>query len=235
MLDATLQELRLTPERVQALCVAQVRKGSCGRRGLPDWLVAQMHADYQRGLSTHRLAKKYGRSAQSLWEVFRKRRLVMRPDPKAKSGARIVWRGCIWTPNTKGAWRPTTGDRARLLHREMWQAASGRKIPAGWQVSFRNGNFDDVRPANLFCAPAADVTRHHARRRWPSARLSEAQRLTRRRRLGLERYYRLKAQFQTRGLRCDGKPWRRRPKAEVDVALARVDLNAAWRKFREAA
>ena len=224
----------------ELLEVGKVRKGSCGRRGLPQWFIQDMWDDYQALGSTHKVARKYGRTAQSIWDTFRNRRLKMKPGPKAISRThpriRFDGRDYFWITrrdagHTHSYFRCSTRGR-EPLHRAMWIKLHG-PIPAGLQVSLRNGNFRDVRPENLFCGTPAEITRHHfARLRPDIASLSAEEQVLRRRRVALANYYRKKKKFQAQGLRCDGKPRSRRRLPEVDVNLAEQDLAAAWSKFR---
>jgi len=233
--NTALLQIGLSPEQVRRACAAQVKKGSCGRRGLPGWLVAQMHAAYLRLGSTWKVARLYGRSAQSIQELFAKRGLDRRPDSRQRRGATRTFGGLVFTRGNMG-WRGTQGDRP-LLHHLIWTKHFG-PVPAGCQVSFRNGDFEDVRPENLFCATPAEVSRHHLQRRYPeTAGLTAEQRITRRRQIGLARYYRLKKKFKAEGLRCDGKTLARSRQTvpPAVVAIAGRDLAKAWEEFRQAA
>ena len=151
--------------------VGRVQKGSCGRRGLPSWFVADMYDDYKFLGSTYKVARKYGRTAQSVWELFHSHRLAMKPEPRAiaRGRKRVTFDGrdYIWTTRHDGGhthsfFRCSKRDqREQSLQRAMWVKLHG-PIPPGWQVSFLNGKSDDVRPDNLFCGTPAEVTQFFA-------------------------------------------------------------------------
>jgi hypothetical protein len=177
----------------------------CGRRGLPDEWVKAMYAHYCRCGSVRATARRFGRSPQALDEIFRRR--GMEVEPRNLHG-RILFGGVAWTPGKHG-YRPTTGDRGRLLHHAMWEAFTGRKVPAGCRVSFRNGNTSDFRRSNLVMGTAAEITRLHYARRFPRlARMSETDRRAFWKAHQLRRYHERAKAFKRQGLRCDGRPLR---------------------------
>jgi hypothetical protein len=96
--------------------VGRVQKGSCGRRGLPSWFVEDMYEDYQFLGSTYKVARKYGRTAQSVWDTFANRRLAMRPDSRKRRGKTRTFDGMVFTRSNKMGWRATSGDRPTLKH-----------------------------------------------------------------------------------------------------------------------
>jgi hypothetical protein len=178
-----------------------------GRRGLPAEFVERMYSDYQRSGSVRATAHRFGRSQQAVWEMFRRRGLAI--EPKRFHG-RIIFAGLAWTPGNNGKYRPTTGDRTRSLHHEIWKAHTGRKIPKGYQVTFKNGDCSDFRFSNLAIGTPAEVTRLHYARKYPDrARLTPAELRTWWRAYQLRRYHKRAKQFIDRGLRCDGKRLRR--------------------------
>jgi hypothetical protein len=181
-------------------------KVKCGRRGLPkDW-VERMYAFYRRCGSVRATARHFGRSPQALDEIFARRR--MRVEPK-NFHARILFRGLAWTPGKHG-YRPTTGDRSRLLHHEMWEAFTGRKLPRGCRVTFKNGDTSDFRRINLVMGTAAEVTLLHYARRFPQrARMTATERREFWKAHQLKRYHNRARAFIRAGLRSNGKRPRR--------------------------
>lgn len=233
--NVALLKVGLTVEQVRAQWVP--KKGSCGRRGLPRHVVNAMHQDYQRLGSIAKVANLYGRSPQATWELFRQHQLPMNPGSKARRRPGIVFQGQLYTPSKCG-FHGTTGRR-RLLHHVIWESKHG-PIPPGWQVSFLNGKFSDVRLENLFCATRAEVTRHHFRRLHPElAKLSPTERHQRRKQISLAFYYRRRANFWKAGLRCDGKPLRQvaavKPAKPTISRVRPGTVESMWREFRNAA
>lgn len=146
----------LTPEEVRRASARAVRKGSCGRGGLPGYVIAAMYADYQRGLSLAQVGHAYGRTRQSIYDTFKSHGLPCRPR---RFKDKIVYAGRSYTPGKDDYFRLTFGDRHHL-HRRMWEDVYG-PVPDGHQVYFRNGDNADCRLANLDCAPIEEVTRYH--------------------------------------------------------------------------
>jgi hypothetical protein len=211
----------LSPTTVRRLMVKMIPKSSCGRRGLPDYAVNAMYSDYQSGLSTHALAGLYGRTAQSIWEMFRKRGLLMRSK---KGGPKILFNGKTFCPGKGGVFRCTT-DKRDLLHHRIWEAHNGA-IPKGFQVSFKDGDHSNISLTNLFCARPADVTLFHYRRRFPDrAELTPGQRRAMWRTYNRLLKRRKAVIWKKRGLRSDGKPLARRSRAQGG--------NAAWRRLSD--
>lgn len=179
-------------------------KKNVGRRGLPQSIVTRMYFDYLRLGSLQKVGRLYNRSRQAVWGLFSAHHLPMNAR---NFHGRIIFAGEAWTPAKGGYYRPTTGDRTRRLHRVIWEKRTGRKVPDGWQVSFKNGDESDIRFANLICLPIEEVSLFHYRRRFPDrARFSREER-----REFWKAHYRELARkkakaFKRRGLRCDGKP-----------------------------
>ena len=182
------------------------RKGSFGRRGVPVVLVQAMYSEYRGGLSKHKMAPKWGRSAQAIGEIFRNHGLKLR---RRKFRQKVNYGGLVYTPDKDAQLRCTTLDRHRLSHR-IWHDRTGRKVPAGWQVSFRDGNVRNFTQANLVCAPESEITRMHQRRLHPaSSLLTPRQYLLHRRKNNLARYYRNKLKWSKLGLTTQGKVYKR--------------------------
>ena len=152
------------PEPLRATA-ALMRKGGCGRRGLPSDIVATMYRDYQRLGSLAKVARVYRRTRQAMYDIFRRARLPLNPR---NSHARIFWQGRYWTPGKGGYYRETIARNPPiLLHHAIWEKRTGRKIPKGWQVTFKNGDASDFTSGNLVCLPIDQVPKLHHARRYP--------------------------------------------------------------------
>lgn len=134
------------------------RRGRWGCKGMPEHVVKAMYAEYQAGKSCSDLAEIFGGTRQSVYEVFKVRRLKLRSRGENLQTKIAKYGGRSWTMH-KGYFRATTGDR-RPLHQQMWEDANG-PIPPGWSVSFRDANPHSLFLENFFCAPKAEVTRFH--------------------------------------------------------------------------
>jgi hypothetical protein len=149
----------LTPEETRRAMVRQVRKRSCGRRGLPAYAVKLMYEDYLRLGSLSKVGKLHSRSRQVMYEIFTAHGLELN---KRTFQPKIAYNGRNYTPGKDGYFRATEGDRIQL-HHAMWQDANG-PIPEGHQVTFKNADHNDCRLENLACMPIRAVTLyHHAR------------------------------------------------------------------------
>jgi hypothetical protein len=149
----------LTREETKRAMARQVKKGSCGRGGLPDYVIATMFADYQQLSSLSKVGKLYGRSRQVMWEIFSSRNLPLNPRVfKSKT----EYNGRSYTPSKDSYLRCTSGDRHQL-HHQIWEDNFG-PVPPGHQVTFLNANKRDFRLDNLACLPTAEVTLLHHRR-----------------------------------------------------------------------
>ncbi len=259
-MSTPLEKIGLSPERARVAAALLGKSPHHGRRGMPAEAVQRMYFEYQRLGSTYKVAKLFGRSAQAIWEILRRRGFALKPNSKKRRGATRTWKGRVFT-RSKFGWRETSGER-ELLHHLIWNETHG-PIPEGHQVSFRNGDFEDLEPENLFCATAAEVTRHHLRRHYPHLKRSPEAQRARRKKLQLASYYRKRKAFWAQGLRSDGKPLTRQlerrgmfaqpdyfpplPPAPESKApetapapaaewhrLAAEDLSAAYRAFRAA-
>lgn len=174
--QAATAKIELAPERVRALLAATVpltpqqtrialarhtraaRRGSWGRKGMPEHVWRAMYQEYCAGKSLAEVAVIFGGTRQSVYDIFKVRRLALRPIyPRVLE--RIVYRGRAYTSGKKGYYRATEGDR-QPLHHAIWENEVG-PIPEGWQVYFKDADCANVRPDNLACAPIADVTRYH--------------------------------------------------------------------------
>lgn len=159
---AVLSKIGLSPERVRALATAHVPlspeevrraairatpKMAYGRAGLPPSAVAQMLADYQRLGSCAKVAALYGRTRQAMFDIFKAHGCQLH----AKTFKRkLHYAGVDYTFSTSDRhryWRATKGDR-HPLHRRIWLEA-GNTIPAGHELTFRDGNPDNCQISNL--------------------------------------------------------------------------------------
>ena len=142
------------------------RAGKWGRRGMPEHVWRAMYAEYCTGKSLSEVAAVFGGTRQSVYDVFRVRKLELRPQYQRLLD-KIVYRDAAgrdraYTSGKSGYYRATEGDR-KPLHHQIWEDAHG-PIPEGWQVTFRNADCADLRPDNIDCQPIAEVTRFHWRR-----------------------------------------------------------------------
>lgn len=209
---------------VQRTAARLTPKGSCGRRGLPDPAVATMYRDYLRLRSLSQVARLYGRTRQSMWSTFRDRGL---PLIARNFQPGILWRGVRYTPHKGGYYRGPAPAREKL-HYRIYQDTTGRAIPPGWQVTFRDGDQNNFKPSNLLCLPIGEVARFHYRRRYPDrAHLTREQLHEKWKAHYRARYHKRAAQFKVRGLRCDGKPMAKKKARRLTSG------NAAWRALSD--
>lgn len=186
--------------------VAKSLKGRQGRRGLPENIVAAMYQDYLALHSLTKVGEKYGRTRQAVYDLFHARGLKL----YAKNWLpRIEHGGRVFTPGKNGYYRATTGDREPLHHR-LWLDA-GNTIPAGWQVSFKDGDHTNLALENLFCDSLIGVTIYH-QRRLSSRKFFTAEELRQARcRNAKNSYQRCRLKFLARGLTTTGKVRARKP------------------------
>lgn len=153
-----------TPEEARrglARLTRKARVGTWGRNGMPEHVWRAMYAEYCTGKSCAEVAAIFGGTRQSVHEVFKVRRLKLRPR-HPQLHAKILFLGVAYTPGKGGYYRATGGDRGPLHHR-MWEHFHG-PIPPGWQVTFKNADHTDLRIENMACLPIAEVTRLHQTR-----------------------------------------------------------------------
>ena len=108
-----------------------------------------------------------------MWQIFSSHGLQMN---SRNLQPRVIYRGRFYTPGKNGYYRDTVeieGKREPLHHR-IWQDLTGRKIPDGWQVFFKDGDCSNFSRSNLGCLPVMEVTQ------WHSARLRKTMRWTNR-------------------------------------------------------
>ena len=203
------REKVILSEQARRVAIKHMRRNGCGRRGLPKEVVATMHADYRRLQSLAKVAKIYNRTRQSVWDLFRRHKL---PLASRNFHARILFDGKYWTPGKGGYYRETTKRFCpQKLHHAIWEKRTGRKVPKGWRVSFRDGDNTNFQSSNLICLPIQEITLFHYRRRF---RERAAWNKEERREFWKAHYRDLAARkaaaFVSRGLRTDGLPRRRK-------------------------
>jgi len=194
-------------------------KGRIGRKGTPRHVLDAMYAEYQAGSSLADVGRVWGRTRQSIYEVFTRAGLPMRAK---KLKEKIVWHGENFSPNRNGYYESTVRDGI-LLHHLIYEGRTGRKIPEGWQVGFIDGDKANFAATNLICLPIREMSLFHQRRLHPSARLPEPERIARRLKMQRESAARRAAAFVAQGLRTDGRE------------RTRHDGNRAWRALRDRA
>lgn len=161
-LDATSTEemelLRLddfNPERARRAAARHMKKGACGRRGLPKDIVRQMHRDYLRLGSLSKVARIYKRSRQSMWSLFTTHGLALN---ERKMNAMVRFGGRTFTPDQNGHYRESgVRDTPIYLHRLIWETKHGRKIPDGWECGFKDGDSSNLSPKNMASIPSQQV------------------------------------------------------------------------------
>jgi hypothetical protein len=221
-MNAVLSNLGLDRDRVARFTGVAI-KGRIGRKGTPPHVLAVMYSDYHAGKSLSEVARAWKRTRQSIYCIFVRAGLALRARNLQRQ---ITYQGRLFTPGKSGYYRATTGDRVPL-HYLIWQAQTGRAIPNGWQVGFKDADKTNFTAQNLFCAPGGEVALYHQRRLHPSARLPEQARIERRKQVQLIGYYKRKADFRMRGLRCDG----RRMKPKLDPSQPG---NLEWQSLSDA-
>ncbi|HUS37324.1 MAG TPA: HNH endonuclease signature motif containing protein [Verrucomicrobiae bacterium] len=125
-----------------------IKKGECmGRAGLPAAFVDRLYKSYCKGYSLQAIGKRVGRSRQTIFETFKRRGFKLRPNSKALKKPDITYNGSEFSPTKGGYLRETKGER-RLLHWVVWEEFNG-PIPAGHQITFKDGNNRNFSISNL--------------------------------------------------------------------------------------
>lgn len=132
-----------------------------GVMGAPrnDALAEMMYDLYCQGLSIEQVARRSGRSRQTVHKMFQRRGFDLRP----RSGpprAGVLYGGRAYTMGDPGYLRCTTGDR-HLLHRKVWEDTYG-PIPPGYDVHHLDHNKLNNDIENLRLLTKADHARLHA-------------------------------------------------------------------------
>ena len=122
----------------------------------------RMYRRYRDGLSLAEVASEFGITRQSVYKVFKRRGLVLRPRPEP--GPTQEFNGRSYSLKPTGYYAQTSGER-RHMHRDVWEYHHG-PIPPGWDVHHIDEDKSNNDIDNLECLPKADHTRlHHLRRR----------------------------------------------------------------------
>lgn len=152
----------LSPEEVRRAAARAVRKLAYGRGGLPAAVVAQMYADYQRLGSCAAVAALYGRTRETIFQIFKAHGCPLRAK---QFKAKLHYGGLDYTFDSARKrhryWRATRGDR-HPLHRRVW-IDSGRSIPAGYEVAFRDGDGANYALENLTLVVKGSAARRSRR------------------------------------------------------------------------
>lgn len=135
----------------------------CGRRGMPREWIMTMYADYQAGLSLEQVAEKYGRTRQSIFDIFKRRGLALRArkflPPVLVDGRKFT------EQKTCGKHRylrnTVRRDKVVYLHHLVWEKAHG-PIPPGHKVAFKDGNHRNCALDNLELLTNSDQVRKYA-------------------------------------------------------------------------
>jgi hypothetical protein len=120
-----------------------------------------MYGRYQDGLSLAEVAAEFGVTRQSVYKIFRRRGLELRPRPEA--APTVTFNGRTYSLKPTGYYAQTNGER-RHLHRDVWEFHHG-PIPSGWDVHHKDEDKGHNDISNLHCLPKADHTRLHNPRR----------------------------------------------------------------------
>lgn len=116
-----------------------------------------MYDLYCQGKSCAEIGKVFGRSRQSVWELFHRRGWDMRPRPPARQT--VEFAGRKWSLRDTGYYAATDGDRAQM-HRVVWWLAHGA-IPDDWDVHHMDHDRTNNDLANLQALSKADHARLH--------------------------------------------------------------------------
>lgn len=127
-----------------------------GRRGLPKEWVDAMYADYQRLQSLREVGKLYGRTRQSIFQIFSARKLPLGPRHETVHEP-VHYGGRKYTPGKGGYLRDTnvrksSAGRESMLQRVVWREHRG-EIPPGHEIIFKDGNKRNCAIENLECLP----------------------------------------------------------------------------------
>lgn len=125
---------------------------------LPKERIIDMYSIYQQGNSLAAVAEAYDRTRQSVFELFKRNGLKLRPQRKPK--AFVEFGGFKYTMRNHGYFMKTIEPRT-LLHRDMWESVNGI-IPEQYDIHHIDGNKTNNCLENFECLPKADHTRKHS-------------------------------------------------------------------------
>jgi hypothetical protein len=113
------------------------RRGLIKSRRPTEQKIRQMYREYCDGLSLGEVGKKYGRTRQAVFDLFKVRGFELRHK---KFQTAVVYRGRKFTPAKSGYLRETVGRTEPVyLHHLVWEEDNG-PIPPGHKVCFRDGD-----------------------------------------------------------------------------------------------
>lgn len=112
---------------------------------------------YGQGFSCEDVAKAFGVSRQSVWDVLRNHGYDLR---RKKQLPFIEFEGKRYTQDDDGYYRCTERERNIFLHRVIWERHHG-KIPKGYHVHHINADKSDNRIENLECLSPSDHGKLH--------------------------------------------------------------------------
>jgi len=135
----------------------------CGRRGMPRPWIDHMYADYKSGLSLAEVGAKYGRTRQSVFDIFKRRHLALR----AKQFQPVIeYKGRRFTSQKIAGRHRYLRDTVHrqppyYLHHIIWIEHHGA-IPAGHKVVFKDGNHLNCKIGNLELMTNSNQVKRHA-------------------------------------------------------------------------
>ena len=130
---------------------------------VPDVELDAMYAAYLAGTPVKQVAKAWGRCFQSIYRLFERRGLAVRP--KGNPAPFVIFQGRRYALHKRTGYHHGSAKGSRLLHRDMWEAANG-PVPDGFVVHHVNGDKLDNRLANLDLMSIADHSSHHKTEYW---------------------------------------------------------------------
>lgn len=125
-----------------------------------DRRVIRMYERYCEGMSLAAVAAEFGVTRQSVYKMFLRRGMPMRPKPERRST--VEFNGEFYSMRDCGYYGKTRGDRS-LLHRDVWEFHYG-PIPDGHDVHHVDEDRTHNDIDNLECLPKDEHTRLHYRR-----------------------------------------------------------------------
>lgn len=114
----------------------------------------KMHEMYLQGFSLAEVAKQFGGTRQSVWEVFKYNNKPMRV---AKKREFTHFNGFKYTLRNNGYFGKTTQKRT-LLHRDVYEFYNG-EIPEGYDIHHIDEDKTNNKIENLMCLPKSEHTR----------------------------------------------------------------------------
>lgn len=163
-LPASVVHADETQERRAALAsvlceLDAVPKGKWRGVSLPSHIVRAMYADYLRTQSITATGKLFNRKAKTVRKLFRGHGFKLRKRTRPT----ILYRGVRYHQTTDGRYYRACAtinhhQVVTLLHQRVYEDEHG-PIPAGYRVTFRDGNSGNVKPDNLICLPRSKVAR----------------------------------------------------------------------------